>query len=113
MNLKNAVTLIGHLGKDPDFMKLENGRALARFSIATNESYRNQNGDRVTRTEWHNCVAWGPKAEIINNLFRKGKQVALRGKLTHRSYDDKEGIRRYVSEVQIEEFEILSKKEVG
>jgi single-strand DNA-binding protein len=111
MNLKNSVTLIGHLGRDPEFIKLESGRMLSKFSIATNESYRNQNGDRITHTEWHNCIAWGPKAEVINNLFRKGKQVALRGKLIHRSYDDKDGIRRYVSEVQIEEFEILSKKE--
>lgn len=95
----NKVILVGNLGKDPEVRHLDGGRAVANFSIATSESYRNRNGERVTNTEWHNVVLWSPLAEIAEKYLRKGKQVYIEGKLTTRSYDDRDGNKRYVTEV--------------
>ena len=111
MNLKNQVTLIGHLGRDPEFTKFDSGKMKTQFSLATSETYRNQNGDRVESTEWHRCVAWGKLAETMSMYLRKGKEVALSGKLTHRSYTDKNGEKRYITEVVVSEFAFLGKKE--
>lgn len=111
MNLKNQVTLIGHLGRDPEFTKFDSGKMKTQFSLATSEIYRNQNGDRVESTEWHRCVAWGKLAETMNMYLKKGKEVALSGKLTHRSYTDKNGEKRYITEVVVSDFAFLGKKE--
>src|SRR5690554_2009050 len=108
--LRNKVQLIGNLGKDPEIITLESGRKLAKFSLATNESYKNQKGERVTETQWHNIVAWGKTAEIIESYLTKGKEVAIEGKLTSRSWDDKEGQKRYITEVVCNELVMLGSK---
>lgn len=109
----NKVILIGNLGKDPEVRHLENGRAVANFPLATSETYKNRNGERVTTTEWHNIVLWSPLAEIAEKYFQKGKQVYIEGKLQTRSYDDKDGIRRYTTEVVGQNFSFLGTKGEG
>ncbi|MCW8982142.1 MAG: single-stranded DNA-binding protein [Altibacter sp.] len=108
--LRNKVQLIGNLGNDPEILTLESGKKLAKFSIATNESYKNQKGERVTDTQWHNVVAWGKTAEIVESYVTKGKEVAVEGKLTTRSWDDKDGNRRYTTEVVCNELLLLGSK---
>jgi single-strand DNA-binding protein len=108
--LRNKVQLIGHLGNNPEIMNLESGSKLAKFSVATNETYKNNQGERVTNTEWHNVIAWNKTAELIEQLLEKGKEVAIEGKLTTRTYEDKEGIKRYVTEVICNEFILLGTK---
>ncbi len=107
--IKNKVQLIGNLGQDPEIVTLENGTKLAKFSIATNENYKNKEGEKVTETQWHNVVAWGKTAEIVENYLAKGKEVAVEGKLMHRSYETKEGEKRYVTEVRCNELLMLGK----
>ncbi|BFP40727.1 single-stranded DNA-binding protein [Flavobacteriaceae bacterium GF1] len=107
--LKNKVQLIGNLGQDPEVVTLENGSKLAKFSIATSDSYKNAQGEKVEDTQWHNIVAWGKIAEIVENYLNKGKQVAIEGKLTHRSYETKEGEKRYITEVRCNELLMLGK----
>ncbi|TBW27899.1 single-stranded DNA-binding protein [Gramella sp. KN1008] len=107
--LRNTVQLIGHVGNDPEIVNLESGKKLAKFSIATNESYKNSKGEKVTDTQWHNIVAWGKTAELVENYVPKGKEVGIEGKLTTRSYEDKEGNKRYVTEVICNELLLLGK----
>ncbi|RLD28446.1 MAG: single-stranded DNA-binding protein [Bacteroidetes bacterium] len=108
--LRNKVQLIGNLGNDPEIINLESGKTLAKFSIATNESYKNASGEKVTDTQWHNVIAWGKTAEIIEKYVTKGKEVAIEGKLTSRSYETKEGEKRYVTEVVCNELLMLGNK---
>ena len=108
--LRNKVQLIGNLGNDPEIINLESGKKLAKFSIATNESYKNAKGEKVTDTQWHNIVAWGKTADIIEKYVTKGKEVAIEGKLTSRSYETKEGEKRYVTEVVCNELLMLGNK---
>jgi single-strand DNA-binding protein len=108
--LRNKVQLIGNLGNDPEIINLESGKTLAKFSIATNESYKNASGEKVTDTQWHNVVAWGKTAQIIEKYVTKGKEVAIEGKLTSRSYETKEGEKRYVTEVVCNELLMLGNK---
>ena len=108
--LRNKVQLIGNLGNKPEIITLESGKKLAKFSIATNESYKNSQGEKVTNTEWHNLVAWGKTAEIAENYLEKGKEIAIEGKLTTRSYDDKDGNKRYITEVVVSELLLLGTK---
>ena len=89
--LRNTVQLIGHVGQEPEIKTLDGGRKMANITIATNEVYYKDNGDKVENTEWHRVVAWGKTAEIIEKYVVKGKEIAVEGKLTHRSYDDKNG----------------------
>lgn len=110
-SIKNSVQLIGHLGKDVDVKTLENGNARALVSLATNEYYKNNNGEKVQNTYWHNIVAWGKTAESMSSHLQKGNEVLIRGKLVHRSYEDDSGTKRYVSEVVANEFMKLTKKE--
>ncbi|MBP1840453.1 single-stranded DNA-binding protein [Formosa algae] len=107
--LRNKVQLIGNLGNDPEIINLESGSTLAKFSIATNESYKNKSGEKVTDTQWHNVVAWGATAKLIENYLTKGKEVAIEGKLTSRSYDTKDGEKRFVTEVVCNEIMMLGK----
>jgi len=107
--MKNRVQLIGNVGQDPEVKTLENGRKLAHLNIATNEVYRNDKGEKIEQTEWHRVTAWGKTAEIIEKFVVKGKEVAVDGKLTHRSYDDKNGERRFITEVVVNEILLLSK----
>ncbi len=108
-SLRNKVQLIGNLGNDPEIINLESGKTLAKFSVATNESYKNASGEKVTDTQWHNVVAWGKTAQIIEKYVTKGKEVAIEGKLTSRSYETKEGEKRYVTEVVCSELLMLGK----
>ncbi|RMZ49752.1 single-stranded DNA-binding protein [Flavobacteriaceae bacterium PRS1] len=108
--LRNKVQLIGNLGNDPEIINLESGKKLAKFSIATNESYKNSKGEKVTDTQWHNVVAWGKTAEIIEKYVTKGKEVAIEGKLTSRSYETKEGEKRYITEVVCNELLMIGNK---
>ena len=107
--LRNRVQLIGNLGNDPEVITLESGRKMAKFSIATNESYKNKEGQKVTNTEWHQIVCFGKTAEIIESYVGKGKEVAIEGKLTTRSWEDKEGNKRYTTEVVCNELLMLGK----
>lgn len=104
--MKNRVQLIGHVGQEPEIKNLENGK-LANFSIATNENNTNAKGEKVAQTEWHRITAWGKTAEIIEKYVSKGKEIAIEGKLSHRSYDDKDGIKRYVTEIVATEILLL------
>lgn len=108
--LKNKVQLIGNLGNAPEVKTLESGKKMARFSVATNENYRNAKGEKVTETQWHNLVAWGKVAEIVEKFLTKGKEVAIEGKLISRSYNDKEGNKKYITEVQVTELLLLGVK---
>ena len=95
----NKVTLLGNLGKDPEIKYLENDRMRASFTVATNETYKNKQGEKVTNTEWHNVVLWSPLAKIAEQYLSKGKQIYLEGKLVTRSYTDKEGNSKYITEI--------------
>jgi len=99
--------LIGHLGNQPDVRTTENGKKLARFSVATNEVYRNAKGEKITETQWHNLIAWGKLADIAEKYMNKGSEVAIEGKLINRSYTDKEGNKKYFTEVQVNEVLLL------
>ena len=108
--LKNKVQLIGNVGNEPEITTLENGKKVAKFSIATNESYKDSNGEKVQSTEWHNIIAWGKIAEIVENYVSKGKEIALEGKLTSRSYESRSGEKRYITEVVVDEILLLGIK---
>lgn len=105
--LKNKVQLIGNLGKAPEVRDTENGTKMARFSMATNETYTGRTGKKETQTTWHNIIAWGKLAEIAEKLLTKGKEVAIEGKLVNRTYTDKDGIKRYITEVQANELLLI------
>jgi single-strand DNA-binding protein len=106
----NKVILVGNLGKDPEVRHLENGAAVANFSIATSESYKDKNGERQTQTEWHNIVLWRGLAEIAEKYLRKGNQVYIEGKLRTRSWEDKDGVTRYTTEVVGDQMTMLGSK---
>ena len=95
----NKVILLGNLGKDPEVRRLDDGRGVANFSLATSETYKNKAGEKVTNTEWHNIVLWSPLAEIAESYLKKGSQLYLEGKISNRSYEDKDGVKKYISEV--------------
>ena len=108
--LRNKVQLIGNLGNDPEIITLESGKKLAKFSIATNESYKNAMGEKVTDTQWHNIIAWNKTAEIIEKYVTKGNEIAIEGKLTSRSYKSKEGEKKHITEVVCNELLMLGGK---
>jgi single-strand DNA-binding protein len=105
----NKVTLIGHLGKTPELQTLEGGVAVAKFSLATTEGYRDKEGKVQTETEWHNIVAWRNLADLAGKYLQKGSHIYLEGKLKTRSYEDKEGNKKYVTEIIAESFILLDK----
>lgn len=108
--LRNKVQLIGNLGQNPEVKELNGGKKVAKFSLATNETYKNKAGEKVTDTQWHNLVAWGKTAEIIEKYLKKGSEVAVEGKLLNRNYTDKEGVKRHVTEIQVSELLMLGGK---
>ncbi|MBP6551642.1 MAG: single-stranded DNA-binding protein [Flavobacterium sp.] len=108
--MKNKVQLIGHVGQEPEIKNLDGGKKVANITLATNEVYYRDNGDKVEQTEWHKVVAWGKTAEVIEKYVSKGKEIAIEGKLTHRSYDDKNGEKRYITEVVANEILLLGSK---
>ncbi|MCW3071257.1 MAG: single-stranded DNA-binding protein [Bacteroidetes bacterium] len=99
--LRNKVQLIGNLGMNPEVKTLDGGKKLAKMSIATNETYKNSKGEKVTETQWHNLIAWGKTAAIVEKYLVKGSEVAVEGKLINRNYTDKEGVKRYITEIQV------------
>lgn len=105
----NKVILLGNLGKDPEVRRLDDGRAVANFSLATSETYKNKSGEKVTNTEWHNIVLWSPLADIAENYLKKGSQVYIEGKISNRSYEDKDGVKKYISEVVGREITLLGR----
>jgi len=109
-NLKNKVQLIGRVGQTPEIKNLENGKKVANLSIATNEVYFNAQNEKVEQTYWHSLVAWGKTAELIENYVEKGKEIAIEGKLVNRTYTTKEGNKRYVTEVLVNEVLLLGNK---
>ncbi len=106
-NLRNRVNLIGNLGIDPEIREINGGRKMARFSLATKETYKNSDGQKVTDTQWHNMIAWGPTAAFAEKYLKKGQEVAIEGKLNHRAYEDNQGVKKYVTDVVINEILIL------
>ena len=108
--LRNKVQLIGNLGNNPEVITLESGKKLAKFSIATNDSYRNASGEKITDTQWHNVIAWNKTAEIVEKYLTKGNEVAVEGKLTSRSYENKEGVKKYITEIVVNELLMLGGK---
>ncbi|CAM2745577.1 single-strand binding protein [Flavobacterium succinicans] len=107
--MKNRVQLIGHVGNEPEIKTFDGGKKVANLTIATNDTYRNDKGDKVEQTEWHKVSAWGKTADIIEKYVTKGKEVAIEGKLTHRSYEDKNGEKRYITEVIVNEILLMGK----
>ena len=108
--LKNKVQLIGHLGATPEIKELNGGKKMAKFNLATSESYRNQKGEKITDTQWHSLVAWGKLADLAETYLNKGSEVAVEGKLAHRAWVDQQGVKRYFTEIQVNEILLLSKK---
>lgn len=109
-NLKNSVRLIGHIGQNPEVKDMSSGKKLAKFSIAINESYKNNAGERVTDTQWHNITAWGKQAELVEKLVKKGSEVAIEGRLNNNSYVDKDGVKRYTTEIVLNDFSLIGPK---
>ena len=109
-SFKNQVQLIGNVGQEPQITNLESGKKVARLSLATNEYYKDAKGKKAQSTEWHTIVAWGKTAEIIEKYAGKGKEIGVTGKLKSRSYEDKDGIKRYVTEVEANEILLLGTK---
>jgi len=108
--LRNKVQLIGNLGGNPEIRTTDSGKKLAKFSVATNEVYQTATGEKVKETQWHNLVAWGKTADFVEKYLNKGAEVVIEGKLLNRNYTDKEGNKKYVSEVQVNELLLLGSK---
>lgn len=109
-NLRNSVRLIGHLGMDPETKEFAPDRKLSKFSIATSENYTDKSGNKATETYWHNIVCWGKQAELAEKFLHKGSEVGIEGKLVSRSYLDKAGEKKYVTEVVANELLLMDKK---
>ncbi|MCX2839061.1 single-stranded DNA-binding protein [Salinimicrobium sp. MT39] len=105
--IRNKVQLIGNVGNSPETRTLENGKKVASFSMATNEFYHNSQGDKVEQTQWHQIICWGKTAEIVEKYVAKGREIAVEGKLSNRSYETTEGSKRYVSEIIASEILLL------
>lgn len=109
-NLRNKVSLIGRLGGKPEYTTTENGRALARFSLAVNSNYKDKTGNWVTDTQWHNINAWGKTADLVKRLLSKGQEIVVEGKLTNRTYETKTGEKRFSTTIEMNEFLVLNSK---
>jgi len=110
MSLRNSVSLIGFTGKEVEMISFENGNVKANVSLATNDHYINAKGEKVEETQWHSLVAFGKTAEILQKYVTKGKEIAIEGKLMYRSYDDKDGVKRYITEIKVDEILLLGGK---
>ena len=109
-NLKNSVKLIGHLGKDPEVRTFDSGKKMASFTIATTDSYKNQKGEKVQDTQWHNLVIWGKLADVAGQYLKKGSEIAIEGKLVHRAYETSAGEKRNITEISVNEMLMLGRK---
>ena len=110
--LRNSVQLVDNLGRDVEFKNFDSGSSRASFTLSTKDFYKNNKGEKMQDTQWHNVVAWGRVAENMNSLLAKGSEVMIKGKLTSRSYDNKEGEKKYITEIVVNEFMTLQKKEL-
>jgi single-strand DNA-binding protein len=112
-NLRNSVQLIGRLGKDPEVRTFDSGKKQATFSIATSQTYKNQKGEKVEETQWHNLVIWGKLAEVAAQYLKKGSEIAIEGKLVHRSYEAKgaKGEKKYITEIVVNDMVMLRGKQ--
>ena len=108
-SLKNSVQLIGRLGSEPEVRTFESGKKMATFSLATNETYHNNNGERVTDTQWHNIVVWGKRVDVVEKYLKKGSEIAMEGKLIKRSYE-KDGVKKSITEITLNELLMIGKK---
>lgn len=108
--ITNNVQLIGNVGNDPEVRSLDNGSSVATFSIATNETYKNKQGEKVTDTQWHNLTCWRGLADVVKNYVKKGDLIAVSGKITYRSYEDKDGIKRNVTDIVVSDLKMLGGK---
>mgnify|MGYP001501382833 CR=1 FL=1 len=108
--IKNHVQLIGNVGQEPTITNLESGKKVARLSLATNEYYKNGKGEKQTDTNWHTVVAWGKTAELAEKYLQKGSKVTIEGKLNNRQYEDKDGVKRYITEVVANELLFMDNK---
>ena len=103
-SLKNSVRLVGNLGMDPEVRTFDNNKKLTRISIATNESFKNAKGEKITETQWHNLIIWGTQAQLAGDMLKKGDEIAIEGRLANSNYTDKDGNKRYVTEIVVNEF---------
>lgn len=110
-NLRNSVRLMGHLGQNPEIRTTANGKKVAQFSLATNDTYIDNNGEKVTEAMWHNLIAWGKQAEFAQKYLEKGKEIAIEGKLSVRNYVDKNGVKKYVTEIIVNDILMVGPKE--
>lgn len=109
-SLRNSVQLIGRLGKDPEVKTFDKGKKLATFTLATNETYTNQKGEKVQDTQWHNLIVWGKLVTTVSNYLKKGSEIAIEGKLVHRSYETSGGEKKYVTEINVNDLVMLGGK---
>ncbi|MGE0771140.1 MAG: single-stranded DNA-binding protein [Cyclobacteriaceae bacterium] len=109
--LRNSVQLIGRLGKDPEVKSFDSGKTKATFSLATSETYKNQKGEKVQDTQWHNLVIWGKLAETAGKYLKKGAEIAVEGKLVHRVYETDKGEKRFITEINVNDFQMLGSKQ--
>jgi len=107
----NKAILVGNVGKDPEVRHLEGGTSVARFTLATSDSYKNKSGELVKTTEWHNVVAWRQLADLAEKYIRKGAQLYVEGKITNRQYDDRDGNKRYICEIVADNIRLLGRKD--
>lgn len=107
MSAVNKAIILGNVGQNPETRTLENGRQVTTFSVATNEKYKNKEGEKVENTTWHNIVAWTPFSEIINSYVKKGDKLYIEGKITNRTWEDKNNIKRYTTEIVVRELTLL------
>lgn len=110
-SIRNSVNLLGHLGADPEVTTFESGKMKAKVNLATNESYKNEKGEKVEETHWHHLVAWGKQAEALGKYAKKGSEIAVLGRLATRKWEDKDGVTREITEVNVNEFLLLDKKQ--
>ncbi|MBX2888297.1 MAG: single-stranded DNA-binding protein [Ferruginibacter sp.] len=110
--LRNKVLLIGNLGGVPEIKTTEGGKKLAKFSMATNETYKNNQGEKVTDTQWHNLVAWERVADLAERFLEKGSEVVVEGRLVNRNYLDKDGVRKSSTEIHVSEMLLIGKRAV-
>ena len=108
--LRNRVQLIGFLGSDPELKSLDSGNTLAKFSIATNDVFKDAQGEKVTITTWHACVAWNKLGELCGKILKKGREVVIDGKLVYRNYEDTAGLKRFITEIQVNEILLVGSK---
>jgi single-strand DNA-binding protein len=106
----NKVILLGHVGKDPELRHLDNDRSVARFPLATSETYKNKSGEKITNTEWHNVIAWRGLAELAGKYIKKGSLIYIEGKIRSRSWDDKDGNKRYTTEIEADTIQLVGRR---